>query len=424
MNVVASRTRLIAACAVVALGPARGLTQSVASPRVIDGTPRCLTCTIARTKLTTLASSGDSIWIDDLEVAIRSMSPTVHRDGLGRTYVDGEGGIAVYDSAGRLIHVLATPRMAGGRPGPTITQIWIGPGDSAFTEVQPTSGLPYRVVFDRNFQPARWVPFPSGKQGLLPLADGGAVFVPVHRSEDGIDTVFHVVDDRGADVRAFGGLEDERACPRCFRPRLFATVPNRSNEFWTLSPLDYRLQRWTTEGQLQSDFVVRGARWFDAGAPNSSVASGVFGAASGPTGPVIAGAFADDHGHLWVLGLVSASGSQPVDLSANLLYGRIGGVSTSRLPMRGLVLSDAAWAQVAANTTTVLDVIDTTTGSVLVSQRFEHEQLQFAAPGIVYVRRRAADGSWSIDLFRLSLQGFARAPGTEPGRPSSSRPPR
>jgi len=381
-----------------------GAQSAPPAPRVIDGTPRCATCVITRTKLTTLASSGDSIRIDDAEEVLPGLGPTVHSDGRGRAYVDAVGGLAVFDSTGRLIHVLALPGMAGGRPGPALGEIWIGPGDTVLAEVRPAQPAQYRAVFDPEYRLVREQGYPSGIQGLLPFADGGAVFVAAMRPRSGDDTVLHVANDRGAVLRSFGGVADATSCPRCVRRRLFASVPNRPTEFWTMPTLDYRLQRWTVDGLLRADFVVKDAAWFrganGSGTPDEPTPAGPL---WNPPPPTITGVCADDRGRVWVLGHVAASGWQPVDLSSNELHGQIGGVAVTRLPTRGFVLPDASWARIATNVTTVIDVIDPTTGSLLVSQRFEHEQMRLAGPGVAYVRRRGPDGAWYVDLYRLSL---------------------
>ncbi len=147
----------------------------------------------------------------------------------------------------------------------------------------------------------------------------------------------------------------------------------------------YGVEVWSTGGTRISQRTVE-ASWFERWTQTDLLAAGP----GAPPFPRVEGVFADSLQQVWILGVVTdrrAPNRQPPRRSG----------SGAR------VVGEYVAPQVEDFDTrfdTVLDVVDPTTGRVLVSQRFDRYLQRFTSDGRIYTTSEGPDGLLRVEIWK------------------------
>lgn len=342
--------------------------QAIQLPKV----PTCATCRVELTRVATLGAGEDGF--------VRSEPIWMARDSKGRIYVTwqniGHGAelAAVYDSTGRFIQEI-------GRKGQ-------GPGEFYYpvTVHADRSGRILIWDFDRrttlldaNYRFVRQHTQRAG--ALLWLPDGSQVVGVSALDRDSVLAPITVLDSAGNQVSAFGATRIPVVDAAPWRTnRIVAAGAN--NTVWAARPDFYRVEQWSRAGSLARAFA-RSPDWFDK--PVTSRRIGHFGDEPTPAPRAIR---EDAAGRLWYLASVASANWRNALGAPRAVAGR-----PTTYPQR----SNSGVYD------TMIDVIDTKTGTLLVSQRAEPFIQFFLSDELAASYRQEADGTPLIDIWRLRI---------------------
>jgi hypothetical protein len=291
-----------------------------------------------------------------------------------------ESRLLLFDRAGKLLESGGRKGQGPGElshPGP----VAIGSGDSVF--VYQRGGID---VFGPDLRYARNFAVKDVSVALLAvLTIGDLVFFSPSRPGQ---PFLHTVSRQGTRISSFGvpslPLNAQDSCTGC-RVRLIAQA-SAPDEFFAISPNEYRIERWSSKGNLRQQFPVT-ALWF----PPGRVPSAPYGIRPNPS---ITGISRGDDGVLWIRGAVANERwKAPVTVT-----GYVGGVRVvSPAPASGDTPDVSGY-------TTVIDAIDSATGRLLATVRYDGELVHLLPSGHAYANGEDANGFATLKIWKLELR--------------------
>jgi hypothetical protein len=355
---------------------------------VVSSEIACAECTLTLDRVARLGSSNG-------REGLGGTARLVATDSRGRYYVvdinTAPSTVAVFNADGTFRQLIGTLGRRGQGPGEFsyISQMFVMPGDSLriddvrnrrFTILSPD----YRVIRTAAYPGAHFL-------STILFDDGYAVTSKRPRTpREAVGFPLHRVDASGNIVRSFGfTVRDTSATaqPTLWRSLTPSRAPGRFHAAHTQS---YIIEEWDTAGRKFRE-IVRDASWFHAWTTQPH---------TGPDAPApqprLFAVFEDGEHRLWTFVTVP----QP-DWKQYL----------HRLPVRDGE-PNPGWSigGVTLNTgfDTIVEVIDLSTGRLLVSQRFDQVFFRMFDGGRVYSDGEDAEGASYVDIWQLRLQ--RRAP--------------
>ena len=332
----------------------------------IAPTPTCPGCRVELRKLVSLGAP-DSSGAADLD----GFSGVV-RDQAGRYYTwnHGRHSILVYDSTGGFIRQLGRQGQGPGEFRGAGGVIRAGVNDSLF--VLSSREL---SVWTPDGKLARTVRLPSFAYSAHLIANGQLLVNASIRTPEGAGFPLHLIDHAGDVLRSFGAATAELR-PQCMACQIRVTsLATDQTSVWTALPDEYVLEKWSVNGRIERRLHVTGSSWFPHFTPEQRVNM------RDVLSP-ITDLRQDASGLLWVRG--SLPEAIPV-----APQGPQRGVTRGRPDLR---------------IGTVLDVIDTKSGRLLVSKRFEDLTLHVMDGGLAYAPKADENGIVTIDILRVTLR--------------------
>jgi hypothetical protein len=236
--------------AMIVVCTASAIAQSAAH---IARSPDCSQCAISLRRLGFLGGGPDA------GGGIPAQIHSIDRDSLGRLWVSfyGSHPPLIYDSTGRELA--------------SVARLGQGPGEVSAGSVAISTHTDSMLVLDfRNgrtnvygstgaFVGSRTASIHSGGAAYLASRDGRIVMSGTLPSRDGAGFPLHVFKATGEWQTSFGAdiavMRGSSGVPR------LAVAASANGGFWALNPLQYRLVRWSLDGQKTLE-VVRRADWF------------------------------------------------------------------------------------------------------------------------------------------------------------------
>ena len=338
----------------------------------------CTACTMHREKTAVLGAESDAVLLGGGSFALR------RGDGKFVSLSADRTQLILYDQSGKFL------RGAGSRgegPGEfSRTGAWTsGRGDSILV-VQ--SG---RIdVFSPDLSFVRTFSFPveiANLSSFIQTDNGTIVGIgqsPFNRESPlagGMSRDFlYLLSPTGRFIRSFGRERMPDGCTAC-ATRLVVPLLGKQ-EFIAIPKNEFVVERWNYDGKLWSARTVLGSA-FPAGrwAPAASGA---------PPAPALTGAALDQQGILWVTGYEPNARWKP---QTQPLPGRLPIVVLSRA-------DDLDYSGI----TSVVVAVDTSTGRVLATARFEGEMMGMLSGGFAGTRRQEPSGIVKLDIWKLVLR--------------------
>lgn len=374
---------------IAALGPTlAGSTTPALSqaPIVIPAELSCPDCSISVQKIASLGKqSGEGM--------LTTNSAFAARDSAGRFYVcetRGEPRIAVFDGAGQFLTYIGR---AGAGPGEFRTTTAMGfTSDGRFAVMDAT--LRRISFFSRDYAYLESFSLPMRAKHDTVLVTEGLVIAEDTRAAATAGYPLHLValsDGRGQIVRSFGS-EDGFATPLDASDSLIGRTSS-GDAVWSVDPDDngYRIERWTTSGELREVLVQSEDGWF---ADREEFAKSEFPRSYETvtyTRPRITALRQDDDGYLWVYTLVpdadlgSLIGDEYPDRPG---FFRVGGTRNETQD-------------------TLIEVLDTT--AFVPVARAQVDQVVYPGDGnIISTVVESEDGAIRLDVFEAKLETASR----------------
>lgn len=340
-------------------------------PLRVSGTP-CTGCVIERQRVLVIAG------LDEEMVGPYTI---LARDSRGRwllTTMDKvPGKVSIYDATGALLG-----RFGRKGEGPGEIQ---GIGAIILTREDSVHIIdPYmrrQSVFSPSYEFIRSVPIIGDVYSGFGLADGSLLMNANYPRSNGVGYPLHLVNASGRVSHSFGATVPQPA--RLGSHALIrAVTTGDGGKVWTAQWNRYELTLWSLEGKVLE--IVRQAPWFPVQIMSQSPGRGLR-----PT-PSVAGIWADGQGQIWVVAHIPDSRWRPPP--------------PEMIPQgeRGPPIDyDREYD-------TMIEIIDTRTGQLLASQRFD-QHFRFLMPGGYVIHdREDDDGEPYLDVWKLSF--------TNPGR--------
>ena len=309
---------------------------------------------------------------DSLDLA--SFAPTIAKSGhvAVRLVSPPSGGVGIYDSTGRLVHVM---RGAGGGPGELrdVNEIGFGPGDSLWVVDRMRALHVYApaptFAYVRTVQAERPLGGTVTSFGILSPA---LVWYPKLLPPELIGWDGKVRTRFGGD-RPISESEE----------RMGAVLLVDSAHMWTAHGNAYVLNLMHSDGTSKRQ-ITRNVDWFPPGRVTTGYPWQV------PPRPRITSISVDSDGLLWVL-----TRRAHRQWRADSTFGSAKGpISINALPSRH---ASAAFFE------TVIDVLDPQTGDLIATTIVPGTYGEFVQPGVVYDVREDNDGLVRLALVRVSL---------------------
>jgi hypothetical protein len=359
---------------IVVVGLLTCLTPAIATGQEryeISSSTSCPTCSIELQHVVTLGSPTDSSGLTPFSRVVL--------DSRGRYYaapVTDPGQIAVYDSAGRWIQTVGTFG-----PGPSefghIRSVVVGRGDTlhVFHDIRYSVVAPsYEVVRSPRF---------AASVGSSAILDDGILALTAWIPGDGRGQYPAHVMASDSLLLSFGA-DSPTANERYAQYAKFQEVTSGNDgSLWLTHANRYRIEQWDTSGQKLS-IVDRDAWWFpsrSSGMPSPYLAR--FGAIS-----------VDKKGLLWVLISVPKLGLRPLNRDPLPQNER------NAKPVDLYAVLEE-WLRHGSS---IVEVIDLNTGSLLVSHRDYDPLYRFAGPGFVHRQSFGLSGDLVAEISRISLR--------------------
>jgi len=283
------------------------------------------------------------------------------------------GFVAVYDSRGHLLR-----RFGGKGEGPGehlgIDVLLVTRGDTIHTF---DNTLRRHSVFSPAYQYVRSSSTPGQVFDAVELSDGSLLLNADFPTPSSVGFPLHLLDSNGEVIRSFGAdVPRYRADMMYDLPRAIAAA--QDGRVWTVPRLRYEPWVWSLEGKVLE--VRRTPTWFP---PQSSVGSGGRGRTA-PATPWVSGVWHDGGENLWILLSVPDPNWTPPTPPAN--GRREGGPPVD-------------WDR---RYDTIVEVINTRTGELLGSSRFDELLRNLRPGGYVAHHREDSDGEPFVDIWQLS----------------------
>jgi hypothetical protein len=340
----------------------------------IGDRPTCAACVIEVRPYVSLSYGRDDPFLNDppASVVLDSRARIIVAQGR-------RGAPLLFDSAGRFVRVIGRE---GGGPGEYrhASVLLIDSHDTLFVVDRPGARV---SVLAPDFTYVRSFTAPLANAAVM-LTDGVMVLNADVEDASRLGKPHHVFDRVGNYLRSFS--EPSTAIlPGQFSGTMRRMTPAAGGGFWSVPVAgSYTLERWSADGTLQMT-LVRDAAWFPH-ARNPRLAY----SADQPPSPRIVSISEDDLGRLWVAVRVH----DPRWKEAVTFDTRRGG--------------EAAMVARISNpdraNDTIIEVIDGSTGQLLVSQRFDDSWLQFVQPDRILKQSATRDGDVETQLFLLTLR--------------------
>ncbi len=325
----------------------------------------CAQCRIELTKVATLGSPGDPVPIGG--------AAGVERDRQGRFYAISldRSQVVLFDAIGKFLRTVGKTGEANGEFGGVgVLYLRIGTGDTLFV----FHSINRVDVFSPALTFVRRMTMPTSTR-LNPyvLRDGRFVVAASYVSRGVILPSYHLLDKSGVTIRSIGDsvrASDPNAAPPI--PAAFILSPDEKS-FWTSN--EYLLQQRNLDGTRGAAFFVHDIPWFKAATVAETFGRGGRAMNTAKDFTTVGLAGVDSTGLIWLNGLTHTS------------VPSAGGRATEQNSYR-------------------IDVFDSRTGKVLVSQPIEHNGLRFLTrSNLAYSASTSASGMLSYTVWRVALRG-------------------
>jgi hypothetical protein len=332
----------------------------------------CPACTIEMTKVASLGGPSDPVYLADVA--------SLARDSRGRFFAVGGAGhqVVAFDAEGRYVTAFGEGQGPGELNGPwDISSALIGQGDSIFVFHSQS----FVAVFSPQLKYVRTFHLPASLTlmgAVAALHDGTFLLGARISSYPFVGWPYHIVNPNGVVLRSFGIDSAASALNQAQRARSlwFALSPNDSS-MWTMSR--YQLERSSLDGGDRATFDVYDVPWLPPPTYSNTVSGrGVPTPTSGGTGGSVTLAGVDSSGLLWITGM------DPANTIAALR----------------MLQSGSATEGVSS----VIDVFDPRSGTVLASQRSPVGIRLLPGGNLAYSASRNADGVISLTVWRIGLR--------------------
>ncbi len=292
----------------------------------------------------------------------------------------------MFDSAGRYVTAFGRRGHGPGEFVSAVVGVLVGPGDTV--HVFDARGLLY--LFAPTLRFVRSVRLDGRyltSHGFV-LRDGRLLLNTQITTPDRIGWPMHVLDRHGQAILSFGADRPivTRGSTDFFRA--VAIAPGDS-AVWIAQTRVYTMSRWGLDGRKRLEVEVVDIPWMAPPPEMSGDARSSH--AMPPAGSGAGVAHEDRDGHLWVFGTVpdpkwqpTTPSSQPTVFSLAMMQSRID---------------------------QMVDVYDTRTWTLLVSQRFDDRAECVQGCDLVYTKHEQADGIITIDVWRQVLRSQHRNQG-------------
>jgi hypothetical protein len=326
---------------------------------VLPERAQCPACRVSFDKVVTLGRSTDAELIADW--------PTVQRGPGGQYYVSGaspRSKFLVYGADGALLRAVGR---AGGGPNEfrAVVRISSLGGDSIAVI---DAGNRRIAVLGGDDRVAHSLVTPFQVVDLAGSRDGVIVSGPARAPDNSMRPV-HLLGSDGRILRSFGdpiAASTESTLNMAQR----AVAVDDAGGVW-MAPFDtYRIERWSRTGQ-RTMTIRRSPAWFPPRTTTGSRRTW-----RDPLVSRMRDVWIDSTGLLWVMAVTPKSQWKPSE-------GNWGGIETDQL-----------------NYDTMIEVIDPSTRTLLVTQRFPWVGGQFMDDGSVYTYETNPDGIITIDILR------------------------
>lgn len=326
----------------------------------IPAEPSCTACSLTFTRIARLGGDTEA-------EGLIGMRASVVRDSEGMLYVAPtyvEGVVNTYTPEGAPAGLIGR---SGSGPGEhrDIIELAMGPGDSLY-------------VFDYgNARFSVWAPtgefrrvgrLPSYPYEAIVLPDGRVVLQAWIRTPQHAGFPIHLLNRDGRLVRSFGS-ETGGFRPGNPEARFRALALTNDLSVWSGHYNRYQLELWSLDGELRRRYV-RDVPWF---APRTEFAE--------PPQPTLRALAYDEDGMLWVLinvpdpqwdGELDPDAQPSVERSHRMFD-------------------------------TMIEIIDVSTGRLLVSYRHPKAFFRFIAPGLLPILEEREDGALHIEIWKAEL---------------------
>lgn len=361
---------LVGLLSVASTGP--GWAQSTVRTLHVSVETACNGCTIDRRSILTIAGRDEPMIGPYMVLA---------RDSRARwliaTMDRSPGVVAVYDGNGRLLQRFSRK---GEGPGEHlgVHAMTVTRGDTIhFFD----NSLRRHTVFSPSYQYIRSAAMSGQVFDAIELSDGSLVVNADFPKPNTVGFPLHIVDASGRTTRSFGVEAPQYRSDNVYGlTRAIAAAPDRG--VWTVPRLRYEPSLWAFDRRVLE--VQRDARWFP-----SLVSLQSPGGARRPN-PWISGVWHDGGEQLWVLVHVPDSKWKP---SAN-----------ADAP-RGERGPPIVWDR---EYDTIIEVINTRTGQLLATRRFDELLRTLLPGGFVSHYREDDDGEPFLDIWQFT---FSRVSG-------------
>lgn len=362
---VSSPPRLLPAVLLITVGFLQPEASSAQVVRTVTGAP-CRGCTVDKRVVLTIPGAENPM-----------VSPyhVVARDSRGRwmvSTIEGAATIAVYDSSGRRLRDFSKQ---GEGPGEhrSIWAVVAGPGDTlhVFDNV-----LRRHTIYSPSYQYVTSSLYTGSVRQAVVAAAGGLVLNADFRTPSAVGLPLHRMRPDGVISASYGAeVAGFRADAEALGARHVAAASGEA--VWSIPWLKYEAELWTPGGKLA--VLRRDADWFR---PVSVVQ--LPGLQKPPT-PSVKGIWLDVNGRLWTLLRVPDAKWRPQPGAP---------ADRSGTRTRPVIHWDEEFDA-------IVEVIDTQTGALLASQRFDAALVQMLPGGFVTWYREDADAEPFLEIWQL-----------------------
>lgn len=335
----------------------------------VDDREQCPTCAIRLDLQVTLGSVSEPT----VGTTSHALWDSSDRIFLGHDQAPSQ--IMQFDSTGAFVRALGRE---GDGPGEhrRLMRIALGPGDSLYAF---DYGVPRVTVYTPDLEVGRVDGLPGPVRDAVVFTDGRMVLHARIPTSERIGLPLHLASSDGSVLHSFGASNPvERPVRPALQLRYLAWAS--SDAVWAARMNEYVVEEWRRDGTLVRRFE-RDPDWFDGWLERRGVS------ASEPPQPFLRGVHQDDRGRLLVLATIAGENWQ----EGLEIEGDQRGERSVRVRNFELLYDSR------------LDVIDTETGRLIVSQKLPQYLVGFTNRGdLVGYRTGAADIPY-IDLWRMSV---------------------
>ena len=347
---------------------------------IVGDRPSCQQCRITIAPAVSLNMNGRNSKLSTPPISIVANS---RGDILIARGEDGPP--LVFDQNGMFLRSVGR---TGSRPGQykAASEITIGPRDTVFIMDRATGSV---TVLDPRYELVRSAPGAPGSFSFTLSGDTTALIINASVPDpERFGNALHSLDLNGNYMKSFAAPEGAML-PGAMYPQMRWLTPRKNGGVWSITAMGrYEIEHWSSDGRLMSR-LVRQPPWF----PSSQNPQRTFRVES-PRSPINMSITEDSLGYLWIITLVADSRWQE-GVRANQRNGE------EHIPFVEILDFDRT-------NDSVVEIIDPRTGTLVASQRFEQMWYRFAAPNLISRFRRQPDGSFLVDIHRVSLEGFTK----------------